>query len=241
MSNQVFGRRVPPRYLVYIYHLIVTKLLVSFAFFGLLLIIVSQHEGQTALNSMQTALSLHLVLSACILAGLFAVSTLSPFFPEFLVTVGTGFIFGTVSGSLFSVAAITLAASANFSIARHYGRRIIQLQFDLHSLQEIRWTAARITPLMVFFTWLLPSINFDLISYPGGLSAMRYRTFLLLTVIGNVLSSVLLAFLGEALRSTAATVVVVTLLIYTLVGAGLYLKELPPWLRGPQLQEQDRN
>jgi len=217
------------RYLVYVYHPIVTKLLVTFALLGLLMLVASNRQGQAALDSIHSALSAHLALSIPLLAILFGVSTLSPFFPEFLVTVAAGFILGLWSGSIFSIVAIVVAASLNFFIARRQGRHVIQLIFDLHSVREIRWTAARVTPMLVFLTWLLPSINFDLISYASGLSRMPYRVFLALTLGGNLLSSVVLAFLGAALRSDQAVAVVATLLIYTLVGTGLYAKELPPW------------
>jgi uncharacterized membrane protein YdjX (TVP38/TMEM64 family) len=68
-----------------------------------------------------------------LLAILFGVSTLSPFFPEFLLTVASGFVLGVWQGGMFAVAAITLAASANFFIARRQGQRVIQSLFDLHS------------------------------------------------------------------------------------------------------------
>ena len=99
-----------------------------------------------------------------------------------MVTVTAGFILGAVAGSCFAIVAITLAASGNFLIARHYGRRVIHFIFDVHSAREVRWTASRISPVMVFFIWLLPSINFDLVSYAGGLSKMPYRTFVALTI-----------------------------------------------------------
>ncbi len=229
IAHRLTGRYLTHRYLVYAYHPIVTKLSVTVVMLGLLLLLVSDPLGRTALLDIHAALSARLPITILLLAMLFGISTLSPFFPEFLVTVAAGFILGALPGSIFSVAAIALAASVNFFIARWQGGAVIQLIFDLHSVREIRWTAARITRLMVFLTWLLPSINFDLISYAAGLSAMRYRTFLGLTLAGNLLSSALLAFLGESLRSNQATLVVVTLLIYTLVGALLYIKELPPW------------
>lgn len=238
-------RRVTPRsYLVYVYHPIVTKLVVSFLALGLLLLIVSRPEGQAALLGMQAALHYRFLPSLLLLAALFAVSTLSPFFPEFLVTVAAGFIFGVVPGGLFAIVAITLAASGNFFIARRFGRRVIHRLFDLHSLREIRWTATRISRLMVFLTWLLPSINFDLISYASGLSRMPYPTFLTLTISGNILSSLLLAFLGEALRTSGSLVVVVTLILYTAIGTLLYLRELPerPGAADPpeRLRDADR-
>ena len=122
----------------------------------------------------------------------------------------------------------TAAVSANFTIARRDGRHVIERIFDLHSAREIRWTATRVTPTMVFLTWLLPSINFDLISYAAGLSTMKYQTFLALTMTGTALSGVILAFLGDNLSSGGAVTVVATLMGYTIVGIGLYAKELPP-------------
>jgi uncharacterized membrane protein YdjX (TVP38/TMEM64 family) len=237
MTRRSAGRRLTPRYFVYAYHPIVTKLSASFASIGLLLLLASSRAGRLALVGVHEALSAHLFATILLLALLFWISTLSPFFPEFLVTVAAGFMLGLLPGSLFSIAAITLAASGNFFIARRQGGNVIQLIFDLHSVREIRWTASRITKMMVFLTWLLPSINFDLISYGGGLSTMPYRTFLSLTIAGNLLSSALLAFLGQSLRSDQATLVAATLVIYTLAGMVLYAKELPPWF--DQLQADD--
>ena len=62
---------------------------------------------------------------------------------------------------------------------------------------------------------------------------MKYQTFLALTTSGTALSSVILAFLGDSLRSGGAVTVVATLMIYTTVGIGLYSKELPPWFSRP--------
>jgi uncharacterized membrane protein YdjX (TVP38/TMEM64 family) len=232
---------LPPRSAIrrryIIYHPIVTKLLVAMAALGLLMLIASNDEGKQALNGIHVALRDHLVWTAVLLAVLFLISTLSPFFPEFMLSVAAGFIFGVAFGSAFAVAAITVAASANFAIARRDGRRAVELIFDPQSAREIVWTATRITPAMVFFTWLLPSINFDLISYAAGMSHMRYRVFLTLTVTGSVMSSVILAFLGDSLHSGPAVTVVAILMVYTLVGIGLYAKELPPRFEGREPAE----
>ena len=220
------------QWLVYVYHPIVTKLSISFLMLGLLLLLALNPSGRAALNEIHTVFVSDLGLALLFLALLFGLSTLSPFFPEFLVTVMAGFLLGVLPGGLFAVLAITLAASANFFIARRAGEGVIRLHFDLHTRRELHWTATRVTRLMVFLTWLLPSINFDLIAYAGGLSPMPYRTFLALTLTGNVLSSLALSFLGDALHGDAAAVVVVTLLLYTLVGALLYAKELPARIAG---------
>lgn len=223
----------------YIYHPIVTKLLVSVAVLGLLMIVISSDNGKQALDGIHVALRDHVVWAALLLGVLFLVSTLSPFFPEFMVTVASGFIFGVALGGAFAIAAITVAASMNFWIARRDGRHVVELVFDLHTTREILWTATRISPAMVFFTWLLPSINFDLISYAAGLSKMRYRSFIALTASGTVASAILLAFLGDRLRSGNAITVAATLLAYTVVGIALYAKELPPRFVGIEVAEED--
>jgi uncharacterized membrane protein YdjX (TVP38/TMEM64 family) len=220
------------RLLVYVYHPIVTKLSISFLMLGLLLLLALRPEGRTALNDIHAVLASDLALALPFLALLFGLGTLSPFFPEFLVTVMAGFLLGVLPGGLFAVVAITLAASANFFIARRAGERVIRRHFDLHTRRELRWTATRVSRVMVFLTWLLPSINFDLISYAGGLSSMPYRIFLALTVCGNVLSALVLSFLGNALHGNAAAIAVITLLLYTLVGTLLYVRELPARIAG---------
>ncbi len=204
---------------------------------GLLMLIASSGDGKQALNGIHVALRDHIVWAAVLLAVLFLISTPSRFIPEFMLPVAAGFIFGVAFGSAFAVAAITVAASANFIIARRDGRRVIELIFDRQSAREIDWTVTRITPAMVFLTWLLPSINFDLISYAAGMSHMRYRVFLALTVTGTVMSSVILSFLGDSLHSGPAVTVVAVLMVYTVVGIGLFAKELTPWFGGRELAE----
>ncbi len=229
--------RSPARRRYLIYHPVVTKLLVAMVALGLLMLIASSGEGKQSLDGIRAALRDHVVWTALLLALLFLISTLSPFFPEFMLSVAAGFIFGVALGSVFAVAAITVGASANFAIARRDGRRVVELVFDRQSASEIDWTATRITPAMIFLTWLLPSINFDLISYAAGMSHMRYRLFLALTVSGTVLSSVILSFLGDSLHSGPAVTVVAVLMVYTLVGTLLYAKELPPWFGAGELPD----
>jgi uncharacterized membrane protein YdjX (TVP38/TMEM64 family) len=230
MRRRTWRRESLGRSLLYVYHPVVTKLLVSFVFLGLLLVVALHPTGRIALNDLHVALSAAFLPSLLLLGILFALSTLSVYFPEFLVTVAAGFLLGPLRGGLFAVIAITVCASGNFLIARRHGEPVIEWLFDSHSREEIHWTATRITRLMVFLTWLLPSINFDLISYAGGLSSMPYRTFLPITIAGNILSSLLLAYLGAGLRSDASVAAVVTLFLYTAVGIALYLRELPPRL-----------
>jgi hypothetical protein len=62
---------------------------------------------------------------------------------------------------------------------------------------------------------------------------MPYSVFVGLTVSGSLLSSVALAFLGSALHSDQAVIVALTLVLYTMVGTALYLRELPPWFTEP--------
>jgi uncharacterized membrane protein YdjX (TVP38/TMEM64 family) len=232
-------RAIRVSYLGYVYHPLVIKLSVSVAALGLLIVIASQHEGRASLIGIHHVLRDQFVWSVLLLALLFAVSTISPFVPEYMVTVAAGFVFGVLFGSIFAVVAITLAASGNFLIARHYGRRVIHFLFDAHSAREIRWTASRVSPAMVFFIWLLPSINFDLVSYAAGLSKMRYQTFVALTITGTFFSSILLSFLGAQVRSDSAVKGAATLMLYTLIGIALYVRELPPRFKGMELRAQD--
>jgi len=67
----------------------------------------------------------------------------------------------------------------------------------------------------------------------------RYQVFLARTVTGTVMSSVILSFLGDSLLSGPAVTVVVILMVYAIVGIGLYAKELPPWFEGRELAEND--
>ena len=193
---------IPRRY--FIYRPIVTKALVSVAALGLLMMIVSNDNGSQTVTDMHTALRHHLVWTAVLLALLFLVGKTSPFFPEFLLSVAAGFIFGVTIGSAFAIASVAAAASINFMIARRDGQDVVERIFDRHSAREIRWTATGVTPTMVFLTSLLPRINFDLGSYAAGLSKMTYRRFLALTITGTAPSSVILAFLGDNLRSGGA-------------------------------------
>ncbi len=105
--------------------------------------------------------------------------------PNVPIAAVLGMVYGSVFGTAIAVTGGALGAATAFLIARHLGRRAI------HTLtgKDIRFCEG-CTPhglsVIVLVARLIPVLSFDLVSYGAGLSDMKFRSFLMWTVIGMI-------------------------------------------------------
>lgn len=86
--------------------------------------------------------------------------------------------------------------------------------------------------LYVFVLRLIPLVSFDLLSYAAGISKVRFRSFLLATVLGMIPGTLAYSFLGASLASgSVTTVFIVALVFVSLIGVTYYFrKPVQKWL-----------
>jgi uncharacterized membrane protein YdjX (TVP38/TMEM64 family) len=141
-------------------------------------------------------------------------SVLAPL-PSFVLSFVNAMLFGFVWGALLTWTTALLAAGICFSLARALGRPAVERLATRRALEGVDHFFARRGVWAVITARLIPFINPDVVSYAAGLTAIRWRVFLLAIGVGSVPSTLLYSYLGS--RGVTS----VGWLLVPLVGLGL--------------------
>jgi uncharacterized membrane protein YdjX (TVP38/TMEM64 family) len=136
--------------------------------------------------------------------------------PVMLLIAATGIAFGPVLGPVYAMAGCLASASMGFAIGRWLGLRRVE-QLGGGSITRVSRTLKRNGTLAVFLVRKVPA-PFTLVNIVVGASAIRYRDFMIGTVLGMGAFVIALAGFGyqltRALHNPSPT---------TLVGAALFV------------------
>jgi uncharacterized membrane protein YdjX (TVP38/TMEM64 family) len=121
------------------------------------------------------------------------------FFPASILTIGAGFIFGVVSGTIIVSIAATAGAALAFLIARYLARdQIEQKVADNPKFKRIDRAIGERGARLIFLLRLSPLIPFNLSNYFYGLSSVRFWPYPLASWIGMLPGTLLYVYLGAA-------------------------------------------
>lgn len=145
--------------------------------------------------------------------------------PGVMFTVGAGFVFGVLEGTLYVVIGSTLGAVLAFLIARHlFGARATRFILARAKLRLVDEELAPHGWKIVLLTRLVPFFPFKISNYFFGLTHFSLRGFVLGTIIGIIpfsLHSVYLGSIAADLATLGARGVERTPLQWALYGAAL--------------------
>ncbi len=150
--------------------------------------------------------------------------------PVLLLIAATGIAFGPVLGPVYAMAGSLASASAGFAIGRWMGRRRVQ-RLGGERVRRVMRGLERNGTLAVFFVRKVPA-PFMLANVVIGASSVRYRDFILGTLLGMTAIIIALAGFGYQLTkvldsptparlATAALFVAVPLTLAWLINRAL--------------------
>lgn len=153
------------------------------------------------------------------------------FLPTSVLSLGAGLAFGVWPGVLYIIVGATSAAVTGYVMARLFGRSVLNV--DRYPWSEKLFTQMEQRGfLYVFVLRLIPLVSFDLLSYAAGISKVRFRSFLLATVLGMIPGTLAYSILGASLASGSVTTVFIAALVFvSLIGVTYYFrKPVQKWL-----------
>jgi len=125
-------------------------------------------------------------------------------FPGVLFTLGAGFLFGVVKGSIYVVVATTLGAAISFLLARHLlGENATNFLRNHPRLSVINNALADEDWKIVLVTRLIPFFPFKLSNYFFGLTKFSLRGFILGTFLGIWPISITNVYIGSVTADLA--------------------------------------
>jgi uncharacterized membrane protein YdjX (TVP38/TMEM64 family) len=145
-----------------------------------------------------------------------ALAVASPL-PSLPLDIAAGIFFGPYLGTLYSAAGALVGSIISFSIARLLGRSLIE-RF-LHGHINFCYTCSnRMLTGVVFFTRLVPTVSFDMVSYGSGLTKISLWRFSLATFLGMLPLTFIYNYFGAALvldsRVAVGFGIIVVLLLF---------------------------
>ncbi len=138
-------------------------------------------------------------LGPLVYIGVLAISVLVAPIPNMPIFIAAGLAWGPVLGTVYSLAGMTLGSVAAFWVARWLGRRHLPRLIGSRAAARIDTAAEQMGGKVIFWARMLPVINFDWVSYVAGLTAMRFRTYLVWSVAGMVLPTAVAVTAGDGL------------------------------------------
>jgi uncharacterized membrane protein YdjX (TVP38/TMEM64 family) len=120
------------------------------------------------------------------------------FLPVTPFTIASGYLFGFWQGVAWSFAGTTLSATLTFLISRYLFHDFVTRRFSgrlehiNRALDDSGWS-------YVMFVRVIPLVPFDLVGFAAGASSVRFRDYLIGTILGEMPGAIVLVMFGASL------------------------------------------
>jgi pyruvate/2-oxoglutarate dehydrogenase complex dihydrolipoamide dehydrogenase (E3) component/uncharacterized membrane protein YdjX (TVP38/TMEM64 family) len=126
------------------------------------------------------------------------------FLPAFLLTLGAGFAYGVLTGSVLVWLSASLGAAVAFVLGRTVAREVIARRVEANPrFAAIDRAVGREGLKIVFLTRLSPVFPFVLLNYAYGLTQVTFRDYLVGTTSGMLPGIVMYVYLGSLFTSVS--------------------------------------
>lgn len=157
---------------------------------------------------------------------LFNLRTLFVFFPYSIMVLLGGSVFGDIYGFLVSMICVYSSATAAFYISKLAGKDTVEklLKGKMKQLDgKIEEHGFKII-LLMRVSYIFP---FDALSYAAGLTKVKYRHFILATVLGMIPETFSLSMLGHNIKNPFSWNFIVSIaLVFLTIIVPIFVKKV---------------
>jgi uncharacterized membrane protein YdjX (TVP38/TMEM64 family) len=121
--------------------------------------------------------------------------------PGPILALMSGYLFGSVAGTFYSLVGVLIGSAVAFSLAKRYGRPFVEnvLHEDVLSRFDGFVDEVGVPGLIAFV--IVPGLPDDAICFLSGLTKWSLRTFMLVITVGRLPAYVLTVYAGGQLAS----------------------------------------
>jgi len=159
------------------------------------------------------------------------ISTIRPlavFIPITLLTLVAGSLYGPFYGFLLAMVSIIISSNVAFLISRYLGKSFIE-KLIKKKVEKINLRVEKSGFKIIFIMRISGVFPLDILSYAAGLTKVRYRDFMMATILGSMAETFSVANMGHNIKnplspgfifSVALVIIIVGIpLIYNKVNA----------------------
>jgi len=126
------------------------------------------------------------------------------FLPGSILTLGAGFAYGVIEGAAIVWVAANAGAALAFLLGRTLAREWIAAKVAANPRFAAIDRAVGVQGLkIVLLTRLSPAFPFNLLNYAYGLTGVRFRDYLLASLVGMVPGTIMYVYLGSLITSVS--------------------------------------
>lgn len=110
-----------------------------------------------------------------------------PLLPGELMEISAGYLFGAIKGTLLCFLGVGIASAAVFWLVRKFGRKILDVYFDVDKLYETKlFSNEQHIKRLLFLLFFIPGTPKDLLTFFAPLSRVTLPEFLWITMIARI-------------------------------------------------------
>lgn len=190
------------------------KKFLAFAKFGLLLLILLGLPAYiyffhkdflmqfSSVEDVQAFFDHYKSQSALIYVGFQILQVVVCIIPGAAVQMSSGYIFNFWIGLLLSVIGVLLGSVLTYYLARILGHDAVHMLFGEEKIQSaLDKINSKKGVILVFLIYLIPGVPKDFFTYAAGLSEMKLRLFLVLSMCGRIPAMMGSILIGQQLRT----------------------------------------
>lgn len=164
------------------------------------------------------------VWGPAVYVAVLALSVLFAPIPNVPIFIAAGLAWGPVLGTVYSMAGMTVGSALAFWVSRRLGRRHVRRLIGSKAAARIDRLAETMGGQVIFWARMLPVVNFDLISFLAGLTAISFPRFLVASFLGMLVPTTIAVVAGDSLgRDVRVTLGLGAFWVAGIVGSGFYV------------------
>lgn len=152
------------------------------------------------------------------------VSTIRPLavvIPITLMTLIAGGLYGPLYGFLLAMVSIVISSNVAFLISRYIGRSFVERLIKKRA-EKVNLKIGEKGFKIIFIMRISGVFPLDIVSYAAGLTKVRYRDFMLATVLGAMPETFSVAYMGHHIKNPLSPGFILSvILVVTTVGIPL--------------------
>lgn len=163
------------------------------------------------------------ILAPIILIAITALQVLFAPIPGQAAGLVSGFLFGPVLGTLYSMIGLIIGTYMAFFLSRKYGRPLVEKFVAPDTLKKFDHFSQEKGLITLFLIYLLPALPDDAICYIAGLTKIRIRILMIISTIGRFPGFIVLNLVGAGLSQQNSQQAIIIFIIFMLISIFLFL------------------
>lgn len=144
--------------------------------------------------------------------------------PGQVLALAAGYLFGTLVGTMITVVGATAGSYVAFVLARRYGRSYVERVVEPGILERFDALSHDHGLKVLFLVFLFPGLPDDLICFTAGLTDLRIRKMVAVSLVGRIPGFFLVAAAGAGIADRQFVTSAVLLGVVVLASLLVYLR-----------------